>query len=178
MAKQALCEALSLDKKPIHQYLPDTKPSISHQPVQTFTNTLQNQLGSSYYASSTENIAKLLENWMKKSPKSSAETNSYMVTTAGSSSSEGAQSAAATPDALDSLLSFNSDGCSIDENGNTAAEGGLFQDESKPNMEAGEVPLTLLEKWLFDDGGITGPDGHEADLINMSLGDESTQGLF
>jgi myb proto-oncogene protein len=54
----------------------------------------------------------------------------------------------------------------------------LFQDEMiniKGKMET-NVPLTLLEKWLFEDGGAT-HECHE-DLINMSLGDQSTSDLF
>ncbi|XP_027332081.1 myb-related protein 306-like [Abrus precatorius] len=166
MAKQALCEALSLDK-PTHIF-PETKlPSTSHFHHPTTPNPTSPQ-----YASSTENIARLLENWMKKSP-NSTETNSgnsfsNMVTT-GSSSSEGAQSTiTCTQDhALDSLLSFNSErsqSVSVDENTNF--------DESKPNQET-QVPLMLLENWLFDDGAAQCNE----DLMNMSL-EESTAGLF
>ncbi|ESW10181.1 hypothetical protein PHAVU_009G187700 [Phaseolus vulgaris] len=162
-AKQALCEALSLDKPT--QIFPETKlPSTSskcfhdhHHP------TSPNQ--TSLYASSTENIARLLDNWMKKSPKKT-ETNysiSNMVTT-GSSSSEGTQSTVTcTQDHLDSLWSFKSER-SPEENTNLV--------ESKPNLET-QVPLMLLENWLFDDAA---PQCNE-DLMNMSLG-ESTDGLF
>ncbi|WVZ19456.1 hypothetical protein V8G54_006778 [Vigna mungo] len=152
MAKQALCEALSLDKP--NQIFPETKlPSTSSHPT------------SSLYASSTENIARLLDNWMKKSPKKT-ETNysmSNMVTT-GSSSSEGTQS---TQDQLDSLWSFQyerSQSVSAEENTNLV--------ESKPNVET-QVPLMLLENWLFEDGA---PQCNE-DLMNMSL-EETTDGLF
>ena len=182
-AKQALCEALSLDKKSTHHFnLPlepyNNKPSSSFcHPSATF-DTRPNQQGSSYYASSTENISKLLQNWMKKSPKLAESSNSGNIFISGNmgSCSEGAQSVTTTPDALDSLLSFNSDGSQSDENTNlprTENNMKLFQDESKPNLNA-QVPFTLLEKWLFDDGAAQ--PGHE-DLINMSL-DEGTAGLF
>ncbi|GMY15627.1 myb-related protein 306-like [Fagus crenata] len=161
MAKQALCEALSLDKP---TQLPDSKPSNSYHPF-----TRPNQ--GSTYASSAENIARLLENWKKSSsPKLSAQTSSDNLVATGSSSSEGAQSAT-TPDAFDSLLSFNSStsdvsqSVSVDETANLTPETSLFQDESKSNSVT-PVPLTLLEKWLFDDGTTT--QGQE-DLINMSL---------
>lgn len=154
MAKQALCEALSLDKP--SQIFPETKlPSTSSHP------TSPNKT-SSLYASSTENIARLLDNWMKKSP-NKTESNysmSNMVTT-GSSSSEGTQS---TQDQLDSLWSFHSQSVSAEENTNLV--------ESKPNVET-QVPLMLLENWLFEDGA---PQCNE-DLMNMSL-EETTDGLF
>ncbi|XP_059444427.1 myb-related protein 306-like [Corylus avellana] len=135
MAKRALCEALSLDK-------PTPPP----------------------YASSADNIARLLENWKKSSPKSETTQNS----------------------SFDSLLSFNSStsdvsqSVSVDEGGNLTPETSIFQDESKSNTEAAaaaaatEVPLTLLEKWLFDDGAAHGQEDDH--LINMSL--EDGAGLF
>ncbi|XP_061365120.1 myb-related protein 306-like [Gastrolobium bilobum] len=181
MAKQALCEALSLDK-PSH-----ILPEITNNYPATKATTTPNQT-SSLYASSTENIARLLENWMKKSP-NSGETNSgnsfsnNMVTT-GSSSSEGAQSTLTCTQqdhhALDSLLSFKSfnsgysQSVSFEENNTnlTSADAGNFQDESKPSMDT-QAPLMFLEKWLFDDGA---NQCHE-DLLNMSL-EESTSVLF
>nr|ACU19959.1 unknown [Glycine max] len=166
MAKQALCEALSLDKPT--QIFPETKlPSTSsHNPTTTPNQT-------SLYASSTENIAKLLENWMKKSPNITTitETKPFninnMVAT-GSSSSEGTQSTiTCTQDhALDSLWSFNSErSCQSEENTNLG--------ESKPQYQEAQVPLMLLENWLLDDAA---PQCNE-DLMNMSL-EESTEGLF
>jgi myb proto-oncogene protein len=149
MAKQALCEALSLDK-PIINQLPDSNP-----PYQAPT-----------YASSADNIARLLENWKKSSPKS-AQRRTNSETTQNSSS-----------EAFDSLLSFNSStsdvsqSVSVDEGENLTPETSIFQDESKSNTEAKVVPLTLLEKWLFDDGAAHAQE----DLINMSL--EDGAGLF
>ncbi|XP_068306227.1 myb-related protein 306-like [Pyrus communis] len=220
MAKQALCEALSIDKPNVistttasHDlHLQDLKPSINignyniNDNPSTSTSTRPHH--TSTYASNAENIAKLLENWMKNSPKVSAhetnsdqtnadQTNSFnnnnndndnkggaTATTIGrsmSTSSEGAHSATTTPDqAFDSLFSFNSSpsdvsqSMSVDENNaNFIADQAscLFQDESKPNLE-GQVPLSLLEKWLLDDAA---PHAHE-DLINISL--ENGAGLF
>ncbi|KAJ1401618.1 SANT/Myb domain [Sesbania bispinosa] len=139
MAKQALCEALSLDKP-----TPETNSFNYHHPV-TNNATTPNQ--ASPYASSAENIARLLENWMKKNPNySSTETNSgnsfsNMVTTGS-------------------------------KNTNFTATG-PFQDESKPLNQEPQVPLMLLENWLFDDGAAQCNE----DLINTSL-EESTTGLF
>ncbi|CAK8563177.1 unnamed protein product [Lathyrus sativus] len=183
MAKQALSEALSLPQNPTtfpHEMKPSS--SFSHENIP------------SPYASSYENISRLMENWMK-SPNSSAETisssifsnNMQITTTAGSSSSEGAQST--TQDhhhyhlhhqAFDSDLFNvnNSDYASQthEENNNITKEGlDLFHQE-KRNIET-LVPLTLLEKWLFEDGVTTTYHECNEDLINMSL-EGSTSDFF
>lgn len=166
MAKKALCDALSLHKPATatatNLVVPDdaTKPSsTSHQPYKH---------ASSSYASSYENISRLMENWMK-SPNSNSTNNSpgyysssfsNMVnnnTTTGSSSSEGAHSNTTTTtqdQGFDSLLTLNSS-------------------KHHGSSSQTQVPLTLLENWLFDDGAA---QCHE-DLMNMSL-EESTAGLF
>ncbi|CAA3005676.1 myb-related 306-like [Olea europaea subsp. europaea] len=138
MAKQALCEALSLDKS--NNNLSDSEPS----PIQTST-----------YASSTENIARLLKDWMKKSPKSSQAGSgstqySFNNPSVGTSSSpsEGTLSAT-TPEGFDSLFSLNSDE-SDEAAANFISKNGVFQDENQPNLN-NQMPLTLLEKWLFDE---------------------------
>ncbi|GFZ03597.1 myb domain protein 96 [Actinidia rufa] len=170
MAKQALCEALSLDKS---TNLSDLKPSINNDHNAPFTKPTQSSSSSSpstTYASSTENIARLLQNWMKNSPKvsqtcsESTTTQNSFVNPIGisSSPSEGTMSSA-TP-----LFSFNSSSSDPEEAANLTPETSLFQGESKPNLESdGQVPLSLLEKWLFDDGAQL---GHCGDLMDMSLG--------
>ncbi|XP_050226050.1 transcription factor MYB96-like isoform X2 [Mercurialis annua] len=178
LAKQALCEALSLDKSSSSLTVTD-----SSKPYQT-----QELSSPTTYASSAENIAKLLENWMKKSPKvlKSHQTNSDMAANS-SSSTDAAHSAAATPEnqGFDSLFSFNSSSNSsqsVDENANLTPETSLFRDENMvvevnhhhhDDQNNNQVPLSLLEKWLFDEGAV---QGHE-DLINMSLA-ETGVGLF
>ncbi|XP_022736169.1 myb-related protein 306-like [Durio zibethinus] len=175
MAKQALSEALSLDKP---NSLTNSKDfSLSHPYLRP------SQSQASTYASSAENISRLLENWMKNPPNpaahqiNSAETmtqNSFNnTTTAGSSSSDEGALSATTSEGFDSFFSFNSsnsdvshESVSADLNANLTTENSVFQDESKPNLGA-QVPLTLIEKWLLDDGSA---QDHE-DLINMSLGD-------
>jgi myb proto-oncogene protein len=153
MAKQALCEALSLNNpKPI---------------LQAETNST-NESQTPPYASNTENIARLLEKWMKKPE------NSDEVVTTGSSSSEGGQKGQGF-DSLLSYNSFNSDcskSVSVEENNNLIMDSCLFQYESKPNIDS-QVPFMFLEKWLFDDGATQCNE----DLINMSL-EENQQGLF
>ncbi|CAL5441578.1 unnamed protein product [Camellia sinensis] len=174
MAKQALCEALSLDKT---TNLPELKPSSDNYPC-----TRPSQ-STTAYAWSTENIARLLQNWMKSSPKSSqtsSETTTqnsfYNPLGTNSSPSEGT-----VTDGFDSLFSFHSSNSdvsqsmtvSVDETTtNFTPETSFFQDESKPNLET-QVPLSLLEKWLFEDGAAQGQGG---DLLDMSL--EGSDGLF
>ncbi|KAK4485676.1 hypothetical protein RD792_008319 [Penstemon davidsonii] len=90
-AKQDLCEALSLDK------LDNTNSS------KKLSETIPVVQTSATYASSTENIARLLENWTKKSPNSLSQsttttTNSTSFNNSISSPSEGAIST--TPEAI------------------------------------------------------------------------------
>ncbi|XP_059642407.1 myb-related protein 306-like isoform X2 [Cornus florida] len=166
MAKQALCEALSLDKSPADQ----SKPSNVYDP---YSKPIQ----SSTYASSTENIARLLKNWTKTSPKSSqtsSETtqnsSSDQVIRTAYSPSEGPLNSL-TPECFESLFSFNSSNSDITQSVSVdpkfTPETSLFQDETKPKLDT-QVPLTLLEKWLLDDGA---PLQGQDDLMDMSLGE-------
>ncbi|KAK4257191.1 hypothetical protein QN277_006812 [Acacia crassicarpa] len=164
MAKQALCHALSLDQ-PTETKI-ETKPS--NPTIQT-----------SPYASSTENIARLLQNWMKKSPNHPTSGAHFinMGTTGSSSSSETTTyNSNSNNHVLDSLWSFNSDtsqqSVSVDDNTNS----NMFQDESKPSSDSHQLPLTLIEKWLFDDGLAQNQDD---DLINDSvLLEQTTPQMF
>ncbi|KAG8388685.1 hypothetical protein BUALT_Bualt02G0151100 [Buddleja alternifolia] len=83
MAKQALCEALSLDKSSNKNSLFD------HSTIAPQTT----------YASSAENIARLLENWKKKPPNSSSESTDQSTInnpSAGFSSSSPSEGAIST----------------------------------------------------------------------------------
>lgn len=96
MAKQALCEALSLDKSPTTSTTTTASPAASVQappppvssvspPVSTVAQPVQTS--STSYASSADNIARLLQTWMKRSSNSSTssqdhQTNSSDITTA------------------------------------------------------------------------------------------------
>ncbi|XP_019463476.1 PREDICTED: myb-related protein 306-like [Lupinus angustifolius] len=177
MAKQALSEALSFHK-PTTNTFPETKPSSFHiHTTTTLTYPTKQPNNASSYASSYENISKLLKNWMMKSPNTPNSFSNNMVTT-GSSSSEGGNSSTdqCTQDhGFDSLMSFNSSKFVVEEIKNTLTTNktGVFQEQGKTNMETQQVPLTLLENWLFDDGAVQCHD----DLMNMSL-EESALGLF
>ncbi|CAA2951258.1 myb-related 306-like [Olea europaea subsp. europaea] len=179
MAKQALCEALSLDKW--NTSLPDSKSfpiNLSEtKPIQTST-----------YASSTENIARLLQNWTKKSPNSSQDgfsesttQNSFNNPSIGPSSSpsEGTISVT-TLEGFDSFIGFNSSNSDVSQSegerkftsANFTPETGILQGESKTNLDI-QMPLAVLENWLFDDASAQGPEGY---LMDMSS--EETADLF
>jgi myb proto-oncogene protein len=150
MAKQALCEALS----------PEKPTCLSDQLTPSngcFSNTTPAQ--PSTYASSTENIARLLKGWKRNSPKPATTQNSLNnMSGADSVSSEGTPSNKANAnglelfEALESLFGFESFESSFsDTSQSLSPEATLFQDESKPDSSA-LAPLSLLEKWLFDEG--------------------------
>ncbi|KAJ6683900.1 hypothetical protein OIU85_007583 [Salix viminalis] len=125
MARQALCEALSPGKP--SSLLTGLKPAcVNEKPAPA----------APIYASSTENIARLLKGWMmngpKQSLKNSTTSQNSFINMAGAD-----------------LLSDFSQPMSPDT--------GLFQDESKPNS-GGQVPLSLIERWLFDEGAMQGKD--------------------
>ncbi|RVW82665.1 Myb-related protein 306 [Vitis vinifera] len=127
----------------------------------------------------TENIARLLEGWMRNSPKqaraSSATTQNSFINTAGtdSTSSEGTPSAANNEDielteAYEMLFGFDSlDSSNSEISQSKSPEASFFQEESKPDL-SDQVPLSFLEKWLFEEGGAQGKE----DLTDISL-DES-----
>jgi len=166
MAKQALCEALSLDKP---DFPPGPKPT---QPL---------------YASSTENIARLLENWMtrKKSAQSGSFPQEYSTQDSsnyqdirssdqlepGSGSGSGSSSSneSNTPDhhGFDSLFSFNSSSSTSDTN-HLRAVSALEERETKPVPDQQVAPLSLIEKWLFEEG-VNNLNQDQVSLLDMSL---------
>ncbi|KAF7838462.1 myb-related protein 306-like [Senna tora] len=176
MARQALCHALSLDN-PTPTTTITTSYDAKPPPMNSsypYPDPNQTALSSSYsgsgYASSADNIARLLQNWMPKTP------NNHNPNPNSSASS--ADGLGVSPDHhlhdYTSLLTFNnnhhhnSDVC-------TESSTSLFHDETKPSLETTSsegqdpVPLTLLEKWLFDEAAPTTPTHHHHDdLINIS----------
>lgn len=185
MAKQALCEALSIDK-PSENVTDESKPLTINQKL---TNPKPTTPQSSVYASSAENIARLLQNWKKNTPPKmyysqtgSAETTQSSTSNhsvfARSSPSDGAFSAT-TPEGFDhSLLSFNSSSSEVsqlDEMANFGCGMRLHDKVIRPNNNLGSPmpPLTYLEKWLLDDAAAAQTNG---DLMDISLG--GTADLF
>ncbi|XP_031094018.1 myb-related protein 306-like [Ipomoea triloba] len=124
-AKQALNDALSLEKSTRHRPL-DFIPQPP-APVQ--------------YASSADNIARLLKGWMESPAKSystpstsNSNGGAATVTDTSSSSSDDAPGGICLSEAFESLFGFDSDQFSQSY-------------ESKP-----QVPLSvMLENWLLDD---------------------------
>ena len=158
MAKQALFQALSLDQ-PTSSISPDLgSPKPHHSATAT-------------YASSTDNISKLLQNWTSSS--SSVPNTSSLSNNRSSSTGEGG--------VLDhqSLLSPNSESGSVDEKLNLMTETSIFKGVSKPIVDTEATTddhssLSLIEKWLFDDQGMVQCDDDQEDLIDVSLQGKNT----
>ncbi|KAK6155094.1 hypothetical protein DH2020_009342 [Rehmannia glutinosa] len=128
-AKQALKDALSFENT-TNNYFPDeceTKPGFS-------------------YASSTENISRLLKEWVKNTPKSensskcSSSQNSY----------EG-KNGIDLSEAFESLFGFeNFEKSSNSDEFSRSGSPSIVRDGTKPDP-TGLAPLSMLENWLLDD---------------------------
>nr|URY18923.1 MYB protein [Zanthoxylum bungeanum] len=187
MAKQALCEALSPEKasfltelKPANGFISCTKSAAHQAPT---------------YASSTENIAKLLKGWVRNSPKSASSSNSaatqssinnnvnHIIAGVESASSEGTPSnikaegnnynGIESSEAFESFFGFES----FDSSNSTDLSQSAVTPESSqlqdPSADDQMSRLSLLEKWLFDDQG-------GKDCLNYLIldGDEETDDMF
>ncbi|CAI9767302.1 unnamed protein product [Fraxinus pennsylvanica] len=84
-----------------------------------------------------------------------------------SNPSEGTLSATTPPEGNHYLFSFNSDE-SDEAAANFTPENGAFKDEKQQDLN-NQMPLTLLEKWLFDDVATQGDE----EIVDMSLGETS-----
>ncbi|KAJ1701348.1 hypothetical protein LUZ63_001127 [Rhynchospora breviuscula] len=157
MARQALREALSLDSDPVkensshHTYLPS--PVTSSQACQTVVSS------SGIYASNTENIARLLEGWMKSKPKSQSEQSAE----SGSASTR---------------YSINKGVVGSTESDSSEGSASFKQELTTPEIsefgsETAQVPLSVIENWLFDESTVM---EQGVGLVDMQLGDAS--GLF
>ncbi|CAL9767927.1 unnamed protein product [Musa acuminata subsp. burmannicoides] len=120
MAKRALSQALSMDKE---SKASPFERSLSSRP-------------SSTYASSTENISRLLAGWMSgTSSKPGVAQASSASVRADTASSQGSASASSSncimsPEPLESLLGLH---------------------DSTPEGSEAQAPLSLLESWLLDE---------------------------
>ncbi|BFG26690.1 hypothetical protein CerSpe_129640 [Prunus speciosa] len=153
MARQALRDALSPEKPSILSS--DLKPADGF--LISTTKPAQDQ-STTTYASSTENISRLLKGF-------------------DCTSSEGATSAANTTsgvelsDAFESLFGFESlDSSNSDLSPSMSPEASLFQDESKPNLISDHF-LSLIDKWIFDEdaAAIQGKDMMTLDHENANF---------
>ena len=164
MAKRALSAALSPENKP--SCFDASNPSNNNG---SFSFTTKPTTQSLCYASSAENIARLLKGWMKNPPKSSR-TNSSLTqnsfnnlvasgTGADTASSEGTPSgakgsnSAELSETFESLFGLESlDSSNSEFSRSLSPDATVFQDESKPNIGA-EMQFSLLEKWLLEEAG-------------------------
>ncbi|AED97611.1 unnamed protein product [Arabidopsis thaliana] len=194
MAKQALCEALSLDKPSSTLSSSSSLPTpvITQQNIRNFSSALldrcydpssssssttttttsntTNPYPSGVYASSAENIARLLQDFMKDTPKALTLSSSSPVSETGpltaAVSEEGGEGFE------QSFFSFNS----MDETQNLTQETSFFHDQViKPEITMdqdhgliSQGSLSLFEKWLFDE------QSHE--MVGMALAGQ--EGMF
>ncbi|BAU01235.1 hypothetical protein LR48_Vigan10g255200 [Vigna angularis] len=160
MAKKALSEALS-PKKTSSTFLAELNSNLSNDnSTASFYNSTK-PTPSISYASSADNIARLLKGWMKSTPKRAATQNSIInlaCAGADTASSEGTTKGSSTSvelsETFETLFGYESLESSNSEfSPSLSPEGTLFQDESKPDITGIDVPFSLLEKWLLDDSG-------------------------
>lgn len=162
MAKKALSEALSPKKTP-STLLDELNSNLSNDKTGSFYNSNTKPTQSISYASSADNIARLLKGWMKNTPKRAATKSSFMNLAGGAgadtSSSEGTATKGSTnsvelSETFETLFGYESLESSNSEfSPSLSPEGTLFQDESKPDIAGVDMPFSLLEKWLLDDTG-------------------------
>jgi myb proto-oncogene protein len=157
MAKKALSEALSPQKSTSsNNLLLPLESNISSE--SSFCSTKPTtQTQSLCYASSADNIARLLKGWMKNKPKgsngnySNVKQNSFNIDLVCSEGMEkGSSTNVEISETFESFFGYES----LDSSNSDSTN--IFQDESKPEIIGdGEImPFSLLEKWLLDDGGI------------------------
>ncbi|MCE3214610.1 Transcription factor myb94 [Datura stramonium] len=169
MAKKALHNALSLES-----------PHNSN---------IKQEVNASTYASSTENIARLLQGWMRSSTSSpnnsKTSSNNINALTTDSSSCDGTPSAESKGgmglmEALESLFGLESfeSSTSDDQFSQTAspeAEATKVEIKKEENEEHAEVPLSdILENWLLDENTLNIQP--KDDLTNFSF--DETAHLF
>ncbi|GMH05122.1 hypothetical protein Nepgr_006962 [Nepenthes gracilis] len=121
--------------------------------------TLKPAQSTSSYASSAENIARLLQGWMKaSSPKQSQDSSSVaadQLSLSGCGGDAATQGTGFSQEIFGSLFVVESlDSSNSDFSRRVSPEGSVFQDESEPQDKSGEEPLSLLEEWLLDEASV------------------------
>lgn len=179
-AKQALCEALSIDKSgpnsTVFSAMDQQQASVA-SPPQTST-----------YISSTANIARLLENWIKKPPATPQSASSETTTAASfNNPSEGtAFSSFNSPNSdVTQPVSVEDHETKVEATNLTPETHGINfnvynrdlknmqQQQQHPILDQTQMPYSLIEKWLLEDGAAQGQDG---DFMDMALSE--TADLF
>ncbi|XP_010550604.1 PREDICTED: myb-related protein 306 [Tarenaya hassleriana] len=204
MAKQALLSALSLDKPPttltsspspssssssstlqnpsfpIDRYDPSSLSSSTITPTASNANPYPSGL----YTSNAENIARLLKNFMKDTPKSPSPASEIEPANVAVARRNLRATVASSPSTTEgggegfdqSILGFSSanlKSMSMNQTQTLTPETRSFQEhETKPTTAdhglISQGALSLLEKWLFDD------QGH--DMVDPTL--EGEEGLL
>ncbi|CAK9308967.1 unnamed protein product [Citrullus colocynthis] len=148
MARQALWEALT-PQNSTPNFSEILKPSFG---CFSYSSTKQSQAQATAYASSTENIAKLLTGWMKNPPK-----------TADKSTPNGKCGGGGDQD-FESIFRYE-----CFENGN--CNSGMSQSDNNQAMEDGMncegLPFSVLEKWLLEETGGVQPRDCEFNDIGI-----------
>lgn len=144
-AKQALQNALSLDKSsPISEYTITDVKSINIGCYPTYIKQ-EEKMSTSTYASSAENIAKLLKQWTRSDSTNNSEQSKASSSTQFSCNTNNN----AITEYSSSFEPSNSDQFS---QAATSEAAGKFHGESKRELVDDEVPLSvMLESWLFDE---------------------------
>ncbi|CAE6072198.1 unnamed protein product [Arabidopsis arenosa] len=149
LAKKALSEALSPAVAPIITSTVTTTSSSaeSRRSTSSASRFLRTQETSTTYASSTENIAKLLKGWVKNSPKT--QNSAGQVASTNSEVKDVIKS----DDGKDCAGAFQS----FSEFDHSYQQAGVSPDhETKPDITgccSNQSQWSLFEKWLFEDSG-------------------------
>ncbi|KAI4365916.1 hypothetical protein MLD38_021854 [Melastoma candidum] len=140
MARRALCKALSLNE-----------PCPGNNDDSSMFAPKAHQRGQPpvLYATSEDNIARLLDGWRKSEPKLSSK---HTAVDNYSTCSSGGPTGSGTPDRLESHPSFNSSNSDVSRS--ISAE----NHKCSADADGSQVPqLKLLEEWLFDDTNTSSP---------------------
>ncbi|KAJ0252983.1 Transcription factor MYB30 [Hirschfeldia incana] len=158
LAKKALSEALSPAIAPsITSILATTATTSSSSESRRSTSSacgfLRTQETTTTYASSTENIAKLLKGWVKTSPKTQNSTDKRIPL--DSETKEVIKRDNVKLDCEEAFQAFSGFGYSKDCDSPCPRAGLSHDHETKPDITgcSNQSQLSLFEKWLFDDSG-------------------------
>ncbi|KAJ0245402.1 Transcription factor MYB30 [Hirschfeldia incana] len=150
LAKKALSEALSPAVAPIVTLATRATTSScaeSRRSISSSRGVLRAQETSSTYASSTENIAKLLKGWVKNSPKTP--NSADPMVSPDSEIKEVIRRGDVEKDCAGSFQSFSG----FDHLKDCESVGVSPDHETKPDITGCSNHWSLFEKWLFEDSG-------------------------
>ncbi|XP_065856665.1 transcription factor MYB30-like [Euphorbia lathyris] len=154
-AKQALYEALSPEK-------------LNSGNSGSSLTELMKPPASATYASSTENISKLLEGWMRNRPENKGETTQVSPGTTTDTMSSNQSKSEFNNNGIELAEAFESVFGNFESFDSSNSDLSMSPDEeSKPNLNMPQ--LSLLEKWLFDEVSMTQGNGGEVTLDDEQI---------